>query len=100
MRKLLFGFVALAAIAACDRADVDAGITCGAYDVTVAFDDANADTLHAVLNGDAVDLVRAVAASGAKYQGVLNDTTVVLWEKGENWTLMLDEDTIIECIAK
>lgn len=99
MRKIFVVFAAVFALCACDRAEHDGGFVCGAYDVTMELAD-DGDMLHAVLNGDAVDLTRAVAASGAKYQGVLNDTTVILWEKGENWTLMLDEDIVIECDAK
>ena len=98
-------FAILAAVlglcVACDRDDVQsASRTCGGYEVAMQFDADNTDVLHAVINGDALDLTHDVSASGAKYRGVLNDTVVVLWQKGDDWTLMLDEDMVIECDAK
>lgn len=97
MRKLLVLFAVLVGVCACDRSDTSHITVCGDYEVTMEFSDDEHDTMRAVLNGDAVDLTRVVAASGAKYQGVLNDIVVVLWNKGDDWTLMLDEDTIIDC---
>ena len=58
------------------------------------------DEQLANINGDELELSNVVAASGAKFAGILNDTIVVLWNKGENWTLILDDDTIIECESK
>lgn len=72
---------------------------CGDYYVEMNFSETG-DSLHAVINGDAVDLSSAVSASGARYVGVLNDTDVTMWGKGEQWTLFLGENTTIECIAK
>ena len=57
--------------------------------------------MHAIISGDAVDLALTQSASGAKYAGVLNDTNVVLWGKGDAWTMFLGPDeTIIECSIK
>ena len=58
------------------------------------------DTLLANINGDELELSHVVSASGAKYAGMLNDTIVVLWGQGEDWSLILDDDTIIECTGK
>ena len=60
----------------------------------------NGDTMRANINGDELELSNVVSASGAKYAGILNDTIVVLWNKGENWTLILDDETIIDCVGK
>ena len=101
MKKLAILTAVIGLCAACDRDEVQqATRTCGEYEVAMQFDADNTDILHAVINGDALDLMRGESASGARYRGVLNDTVVVLWEKGDDWTLMLDEDMVIECDAK
>ena len=99
MKKLLLLFVCAFALVACDRGDGNVRQKCGGYDVEMRFSD-NGDTMRANINGDELELSNVVSASGAKYAGILNDTIVVLWNKGEKWTLILDEDTIIECESK
>ena len=101
MKKIAILTAVLALCVACDRDETQsATIACGGYEVAMQFDTENAEILHAVINGDTLDLAQEAAASGARYRGVLNDTVVVLWERGADWTLMLDEDMIIECNAK
>jgi len=99
MRKLLFMFVCGLALVACGHDDGIVHQKCGGYDVVMQFSD-NGDTMRANINGDEVELSNVVSASGAKFAGILNDTIVVLWNQGDNWTLMLDDDTIIECSGK
>lgn len=72
---------------------------CGAYMVDIQ-PAADGETITAVINGDAVTLGRAVSASGAKYDGVLNDIPVTLWSKGDEWILILDDDQITPCDVK
>lgn len=100
MKKFAFMIMAVAALAACNKEEDTGTRICGDYEVAMEIPADNPDVLHAVINGDAVDLTISQSASGARYQGVLNDTVVVLWQKGEDWTLMLDEDIIIECASK
>lgn len=100
MKKALFLLFACIAVAACEK--TDDGIIrcqCGDYAVEITMSESG-DTINAVLNGDAAELKRAVSASGAKYDGVLNDTDVTLWNKGENWTMILDDDMVVECAVK
>lgn len=92
MKKVLFPLLAVLAVSACGKSD-DL-MKCGAYEVTVAL---NGEELTAVLNGDEVVLKQAVAASGVRYVGELNDTEVVLWNKGDDWTLYLADEDPIEC---
>ena len=57
--------------------------------------------MHAVISGDVVDLKLTQSASGAKYAGVLNDTDVALWGKGDAWAMFVGDDEImIECSVK
>jgi len=72
---------------------------CGDYTVEIKTSP-DGDKIDAVLNGDSAVLVNTVAASGAKFDGVINDTAVTLWNKGDNWTLIMDDDMVIECVAK
>ncbi len=99
MKKILICLFALFAVAACDRDDGAPIFQCGDYDVQMEIAETG-DAMRANLNGDDVDLALVPAASGAKYAGVLNDTVVVLWQKGDAWTLMLDDEQIIDCKSK
>lgn len=99
MKKLLICLVCGIALVACNRNDNNANQKCGGYDVEMRFSE-NGDTMTANINGDELELSNVVAASGAKFAGILNDTVVVLWNRGENWTLILDDETIIECTGK
>ncbi len=101
MKKILLPVLCVAMLGACDKKSDDAVIVrqCGDYAVEIKFAD-DGQKMNAVINGDAVELVNVVAASGAKYDGVLNDTAVTLWGKGADWTMILDEDMVIECVAK
>lgn len=100
MKKVFLFSVICASLAACDgdkKSDVNIQ-QCGDYTVEIT-PSQDGDKINAVLNGDAVELTRSIAASGAKFDGVLNDTAVVLWSKGESWTMILDDDMVIECVG-
>lgn len=99
MKKFLVLFACAGLLTACGHDDGTEHQKCGGYDVDMQFSD-NGDTMVANINGDELELSNVVSASGAKFAGILNDTIVVLWNKGENWTLILDDDTIIECESK
>ena len=45
-------------------------------------------------------LVPAISASGERYVGELNDTIVSLWNQGTTWTMFLNDDAPIDCVAK
>lgn len=94
MKKLFLMFGILCALSACDKHD-DV-VVCGPYEVQMTYSE-NGDTLHAVLNGDGVDLTNVVSASGARFDGVLNDINITLWSKGNDWTLFLGDDESYEC---
>ncbi|MBD5400506.1 lysozyme inhibitor [bacterium] len=101
MKKIFVLGIVCAGLAACD-ADKKSDVIvqqCGGYTVEITLSP-DGDKINAVLNGDAVELVNSVSASGGKYDGVLNDTAVTLWNKGDAWTMILDEDIVTECIAK
>ena len=99
MKKFLIYVFCIFALVACKRDEAQHVWHCGAYDVQMNMSD-DGNTLHANINGDDLDLLLVPSASGAKYSGVLNDIVVVLWEKGDLWTMMLDDEEIIDCRAK
>lgn len=99
MKNVLIMALCVFTLCACNREEDIPVQRCGGYDVQMGFSE-DGETLHANINGDDVDLLHVISASGSKYSGVLNDTVVVLWVKGDVWTLMLDEDQIIDCKAK
>ena len=99
MKKIFLALICMGTLVACGHDDGIVHQKCGGYDVDMRFSDTG-DTMTANINGAELELSNVVAASGAKFAGILNDTIVVLWNKGENWTLILDDDTIIECESK
>ena len=99
MKKILLGLMGVLLLAACDRPDDVVIYQCDGYDVKMDIVE-NGETMTADINGDVVELAKIDAASGGKYSGILNDTTVVLMSNGEMWTLMLDDEAIIDCKVK
>lgn len=93
MKRILFSLMAAFVLVGCSESDNV--MKCGAYDVQVEVQ--GEDNLKAVLNGDEVMLKQTVSASGARYEGILNDTSVVLWNKGHDWTLILHDEEPVEC---
>ena len=99
MKKFLVCLICCIMLTACNRNEDVVVQHCGEYDIQIRFD-SEGDILHANINGDDVELMHVVSASGARYAGVLNDVAVVLWNKGENWIFSLGDESIIECKAK
>lgn len=100
MKKILLGLMVFGSVAACDRIDDTVVVRqCGDYAVEMTFSETG-ETMNAVINGDALTLTNETAASGARYVGNLNDTSVTLWGKGKDWIMILDDDMVIECSVK
>lgn len=104
MKKIFFALFAIGCITACEK-HTDANVIsqiCGGYDVEIKLSDTG-DSINANINGDDVVLAHAISASGARFVGVLNDTPITMWNKGEMWTLFVGDDDVAvatECIAK
>lgn len=94
MKKILICLLAGLSLAACNKQENI--ITCGEYEVAIEMNETG-DKIHAVINGDEMDLDLAISASGARYVGILNDTTVTLWNKGSDWTMFLNDEEPIFC---
>lgn len=93
MKKILFSLIAALVLVGCNESE-DL-MKCGAYEVQTELREDG--TLRAVLNGDEVILNQVMAASGVRYEGVLNEIDVVLWNKGNDWTLILHDEEPVEC---
>ncbi len=92
MKKFAFIFLAALALTSCDKSEKL--MKCGDYEISKTL---QGDMLTIVINGDEVVLKQTAAASGARYAGILNDTNVVLWNKGNHWTLFLNDEQPIDC---
>ena len=97
MKKIVLFVLGLMILGGCDRApDGAATRQCGPYAVDMNFSD-DGMTMTAKINGDAITLHNVVSASGARFDGTLNNTLVTLWGKGDAWTLMLADQELFEC---
>ncbi len=92
MKKLLIIFAAVFALYACSESDDF--IKCGEFEVKAEIHE---NSMTAVINGDTVVLPQVQSGSGARYEGVLNDTAVVMWNKGSEWTLIIGTESPISC---
>ena len=99
MKKVLLLMICAVSVCACKNKSDDSSLIvrrCGDYMVQMHVSE-DGEKMAVRINGDDVILQNVVSASGAKYDGVLNDTNVTMWGKGGDWILMLDDDMIIEC---
>jgi len=92
MKKPLFALIAAAALAACHESDDF--MKCGDFEVKTEVQE---NALAATINGDRVVLPQTISASGVRYEGILNDAKVILWNKGSDWTLYINDGDPIEC---
>lgn len=93
MKKIFYVLFGLLVLSGCSKHDNV--FICGDYQVNMIMSE-DGETITAVINGDEMVLNHAISASGARYIGELNDTVVTLWNKGEDWTMYLNEE-VIEC---
>lgn len=94
MKRLCFVFVGLLALTGCERANDT--YVCDKYTVHIALDESG-EKLTADFNGDTVEMNIVPSASGARYVANLNDTEISLWNKGNEWTLFVDDQEPIRC---
>lgn len=94
MKKLLFCFIGLVTLVACEKSDNV--YVCDKYTVEINLDESG-EKLTADLNGDVVEMNIAQSADGARYVANLNDTEITLWNRGRDWTLIVGDEEPIEC---
>ncbi|MDR1027006.1 MAG: MliC family protein [Rickettsiales bacterium] len=96
MKKL--ALVASVFLAACESPKKEPErfqLKCGKY--AVAVEVADADTLNTAVNGEKIQMFSAVSASGAKYEGKGAVVKASLWNKGANWSLIINNGRMIDC---
>lgn len=96
MKKILF--LTMICLAACGQSDYS-NMTCGDYEVKYNMSK-DGEKLSTVINGEDLELNIAISGSGVRYIGDLNGTLITLWNKGEDWTMYLNEGEPISCIIK
>jgi membrane-bound inhibitor of C-type lysozyme len=67
-------------------------LKCGSYDV--AIETVDADTINTAINGEKIEMHREITASGAKYTGDGAVVSASMWNKGEDWTLIISGRSI------
>jgi len=88
-------FVICSLLSACgERPLARANLTCGEFDVRVAV---YADRLDSVINGQHVPMTHVISADGAKYEGISGNVTLSLWNKGESWLMLINDERGIDC---
>lgn len=93
-----FAFIAAFFVTGCGETPLSVvELRCGDTDILA---EVYQNRLEAIVGEHSLTLYQVEAASGAKY----SDETVVLWNKGENWMLIMDEDTdaekMFDCIER
>lgn len=96
MKKIILPMLFSVVLCGCDSADKGISVVCGNYNVNIQLSDDGAH-LSALINNKPFDFILGQSASGAKYDGVVNGNDVVLWNKGETWTMFVNEDIVFEC---
>ncbi len=96
MKNILIGLIAVLFVAGCDSSKPENIVQCGDY--VVEYNLGVDETLTADINGDTVNMNLVISGSGAKYMGELNEVQVVFWNKGSDWTLILDDIDVINCV--
>ena len=87
MKKILTIGMCVLALAACEKKEPPLAVVqlkCGEHNLTIKVFDGRID---ATIDGETLAMPQVVAASGAKYQF----ENLVLWNKGESWTMTLDD---------
>ncbi|MCL2748877.1 MAG: hypothetical protein FWE50_02260 [Alphaproteobacteria bacterium] len=98
MKKyLLFGAIALV-LGACEEkpAEVDE-LKCGDLDVLVSVYKSRAD---AVIGEQPTSFSRTDTDTGTRYDGMIGDQTMALWNQGGEWIMVVGESDAIECVKK
>ncbi|MDR0803844.1 MAG: MliC family protein [Rickettsiales bacterium] len=93
MYKIILSLLFAAPMLIACSADENA-IKCGGHNVKIQVAE---DAITANINGITVNLPQVVSASGAKYQGDLNGDTVVLWSKGSDWIMYINDGDALNC---
>ncbi len=98
MKKILLLLFCAVCFSACDRKNT-INVICGDYDVKIDMSE-DGEKLNTTINDENVNFNIAISASGVRYVGIKNETEIVLWNKGDDWTLYFEENTPISCTAK
>ncbi len=96
MKKIILPILLSVALCGCGDSDQGISVVCGNYDVNIKLG-SDGTHLSALINNKPFDFILGTSASGAKYDGIVNGNNVSLWNKGESWTMFVNEDIVFEC---
>jgi hypothetical protein len=72
-------------------------LKCGLYDVVVEPLQGDTDTIQTAINGEKIRMNRATDASGNKFEGRGAVAKVSILNKGDKWSLSIDNGGYIYC---
>ena len=96
MKKIVLVLFMFVVLCGCGDSDQGISVVCGNYDVNIKLG-SDGTHLSVLINNKHFDFMQGVSASGAKYDGIVNGNNVSLWNKGESWTMFVNEDIVFEC---
>lgn len=94
MKKIISLIVLVGMLGACGQNQ--APLICGDHSVVIKLHD-DGTKLDAEINQETVVLYLVASASGAKYDGLLGDEKITLWNKGDTWTMFVNDGDAIVC---
>ena len=98
MNKYLTLGVSAFALAACGEKPMATNeIQCGG--ITIAID-VYKSHIDATIEGQKMKFKQVVSASGARYDSTISELPVTLWNKGEDWVMIVGEENVIACVKK
>lgn len=96
MKKIILPVLLSIALCACESSDNGISVMCGNYNINMKISE-DGSSLSALINSKPFEFILSQSASGAKYDASVNGNDVTLWNKGETWTMFVNEDMIFEC---
>ncbi|MDR1207326.1 MAG: MliC family protein [Rickettsiales bacterium] len=98
MKKYILALSVLALVACSDKAPEVIGMRCGEFDI-VAQVSSDGTQIKTAINGQNVSMEIVESASGAKYEGANGEAKLSLWNKGDQWMMIVGDDQVFDCIT-
>ena len=96
MKKLILFALLSVVVCGCDAEKTGVSVRCGNYNVHMDIAE-DGTSLRALIDGKPFDFILTKSASGAKFAGLVNSNDVTFWNKGDIWTMFINEDIVFEC---
>ena len=95
MKKILLPVVFICTLTACERSS--SYMQCGDYRVSDITFTPDGTIMDAYVNDTLTRFYLVQSASGSKYDGVYDAKQMILWSRGEAWTMFINDGPALEC---